>query len=247
MTANFDRIRATVAVCRCLEPGRDGDRNVRPAAFNVVTTGLNPSTGAFGGVDRGRSSPRHRRRRSAHAAAGANVTTNGNLALRGRSTFSCRQFDGDLRSARCNRPRRPTALHTDNVVYNGSPSLRFRVADFACADNDRQAQWIVTFAGNTDDGVDGAPFADGVYDLRIDAAKVHPEESSTSTWPGTSRPRFTASSRHRPCQRASGGMAGPIFGDRQRRRQSALPQRSTTRSITTPLSTLTATASSIPR
>jgi hypothetical protein len=35
--------------------------------------------------------------------------------------------------------------------------------------------WIVTFAGNTDPGVDGFDsLKDGVYDLNVDASKVHP-------------------------------------------------------------------------
>jgi hypothetical protein len=34
--------------------------------------------------------------------------------------------------------------------------------------------WTVTFSGNTDDGLDGfSSLKDGVYDLNIDAAKVH--------------------------------------------------------------------------
>ena len=35
--------------------------------------------------------------------------------------------------------------------------------------------WTVTFSGNTDDGLDGlSSLKDGVYDVTIDAAKVHP-------------------------------------------------------------------------
>ena len=43
---------------------------------------------------------------------------------------------------------------------------------FSTSDN---VTWIVTFVGNTDAGVDGFnSLKDGVYDLNIDAAKVHP-------------------------------------------------------------------------
>jgi hypothetical protein len=36
--------------------------------------------------------------------------------------------------------------------------------------------WVITFVGNTDTGADGfESLKDGVYDLNIDAAKVHPK------------------------------------------------------------------------
>jgi hypothetical protein len=42
--------------------------------------------------------------------------------------------------------------------------------------------WIVTFVGNTDAGADGlGSLKDGVYDLNIDAAKVHPLGAPTIT------------------------------------------------------------------
>jgi hypothetical protein len=68
-------------------------------------------------------------------------------------------------------------LHTSNVVFNGTPqpdgfgTLPANL-DIASADN---ISWTVTFVGNTDAGADGFnSLRDGVYDLKIDAAKVHP-------------------------------------------------------------------------
>ncbi len=69
------------------------------------------------------------------------------------------------------------ALHANAVVYDsvaqpdGYGSLPTEL-HFETADN---VTWIVTFVGNTDDGEDGfESIKDGVYDLNIDAQKVHP-------------------------------------------------------------------------
>lgn len=69
------------------------------------------------------------------------------------------------------------ALHTNNVTFNGvvQPNgfgalpiaLNFLTTD--------KITWIVTFTVNTDDGSDGfKSLRDGVYDLNIAAARVHP-------------------------------------------------------------------------
>jgi subtilisin family serine protease len=69
------------------------------------------------------------------------------------------------------------ALHPLGVVYDGAarPSGYGVVPtslNFASTDN---TTWIVTFTGNTEDGADGLrSLKDGVYDLKIDSAKVHP-------------------------------------------------------------------------
>jgi hypothetical protein len=68
-------------------------------------------------------------------------------------------------------------LHKNNVSSNGvlqplgygslPTSLNVTTTD--------NVNWIVTFIGNTDNGVDGFnSLKDGVFDLNIDAAKVHP-------------------------------------------------------------------------
>jgi hypothetical protein len=69
------------------------------------------------------------------------------------------------------------ALHTNNVSYNGvsyangygtlPTSLNLATTDYIT--------WIVTFVGNTDNGVDGYnSLKDGVYDLLFDASMIHP-------------------------------------------------------------------------
>jgi hypothetical protein len=69
------------------------------------------------------------------------------------------------------------SLHTGNVIYNGVPQPSGMGAapaslNISTANN---VTWIITFAGNTDAGLDGYnSLKDGVYDLTIDATKVHP-------------------------------------------------------------------------
>jgi hypothetical protein len=70
-------------------------------------------------------------------------------------------------------------LHTQSVTYNdvdmpnGYGALPMTLIVTPSAD---RKTWIVTFAGNTDDGVlDGYnSLKDGVYDFRVNGAKVHP-------------------------------------------------------------------------
>lgn len=69
------------------------------------------------------------------------------------------------------------ALHTNNVALNGvsQPSGYGSLpAALALATTDK-ISWTVTFSGNTEAGLDGVgSLKDGVYDLNIAAAKVHP-------------------------------------------------------------------------
>jgi len=68
------------------------------------------------------------------------------------------------------------ALHTNNVSYAGilqPGGYGTLPASLALSTTD-DITWTVTFLGNTDAGLDGlASLKDGVYDLIIDAAKVH--------------------------------------------------------------------------
>src|SRR4029079_7686518 len=52
--------------------------------------------------------------------------------------------------------------------------------------------WTVTFSGNTDDGLDGfSSLKDGVYDMNVDAAKVHPLGDPTVSMATASSPTPT--------------------------------------------------------
>jgi hypothetical protein len=69
------------------------------------------------------------------------------------------------------------ALHTNTVVFNGDPQPAGfgTLPDSLSVSSTDNINWTVTFAGNTDNGADGFnSLRDGVYDLAIDAAKVHP-------------------------------------------------------------------------
>jgi hypothetical protein len=69
------------------------------------------------------------------------------------------------------------ALHTSNVSYDGiSQPDGFGVLPASLnATSGDNITWTVTFSGNTDDGADGFhSLKDGVYDLKIAAANVHP-------------------------------------------------------------------------
>ena len=107
----------------------------------------------------------------------------------------------------------------------------------------------MTFTGNTDIGVDGVnSLLDGVYDLNITAAKVHP-----SGVPGVSMAADQTTTFHRlfgdtgAASTPPGGTPGVDFqaivntGDNL-----SSAARSTTRRPTKPSSTSTATASSTP-
>jgi Ca2+-binding RTX toxin-like protein len=107
------------------------------------------------------------------------VTPNGNLAgLAGpqRSRVVSLVVDFD-RAVQLDVNAVTLALHTKGVSFGGAlqpngigavPSALHLVT----VDNIR---WTLTFAGNTDDGADGLrSLRDGVYDLTVDAAKVHP-------------------------------------------------------------------------
>jgi autotransporter-associated beta strand protein len=69
------------------------------------------------------------------------------------------------------------AMHPSNVALNGVPQpagygVLPSALNWTSTDN---VAWIVTFAGNTEDGADGIhSLQDGVYDLAVEAVKVHP-------------------------------------------------------------------------
>jgi hypothetical protein len=70
------------------------------------------------------------------------------------------------------------ALHTNSVFYDavempsGYGALPTSLVLTPSAD---RKTWVVTFAGNTDNGTDGLnSLKDGVYDFTVSAAKVHP-------------------------------------------------------------------------
>src|SRR5262249_2436431 len=69
------------------------------------------------------------------------------------------------------------ALHTNNVVFNGA-ALPNGLGDLPTSLNINSTDkitWVITFTGNTETGIDGiSSLKDGVYDLVIDAAQVHP-------------------------------------------------------------------------
>jgi len=72
------------------------------------------------------------------------------------------------------------ALHTNNVRFNGAlqPSGFGSLPTSLALNTTDKVTWVVTFAGNTEDGADGyRSLKDGVYDLKIDAAKVHPKDA----------------------------------------------------------------------
>jgi hypothetical protein len=71
-------------------------------------------------------------------------------------------------------------LYTNNVAYNGvlQPSGFGALPTSLILTTSDNITWVVTFAGNTDDGSDGYnSLKDGVYELVIDAAKVHPSNA----------------------------------------------------------------------
>ena len=80
------------------------------------------------------------------------------------------------------------ALHTNGVSYGGAAQANgygvVPTLNVATADN---KVFIITFTGNTDVGADGfQSLKDGVYDLNINAAKVHQQGSPAVTMGGTS-------------------------------------------------------------
>jgi autotransporter-associated beta strand protein len=69
------------------------------------------------------------------------------------------------------------SLHTNNVSFGGvaQPNGFGSLPTSLVLNTTDNMNWTVTFSGNTDNGADGfASLKDGVYDLNIDGAKVHP-------------------------------------------------------------------------
>jgi hypothetical protein len=107
-------------------------------------------------------------------------------------------------------------LHTNNVVYNGAvqaSGFGTLPTSLVLTPSSDKKTWTVTFSGNTEDGADGLKsLKDGVYDLNIDAAKVHPLGT-----PGVSMAGNSTTTFHRlfgdsnPPSTPSGGTAGADF------------------------------------
>lgn len=69
------------------------------------------------------------------------------------------------------------ALHANGVFWNGSaqPAGYGTLPQSLDVQTSDSINWVVTFLGNTDTGVDGLnSLRDGVYDFNTEAAKVHP-------------------------------------------------------------------------
>jgi uncharacterized repeat protein (TIGR01451 family) len=83
-------------------------------------------------------------------------------------------------------------LHTKGVVFDGmaQPNGYGAVPATLNLETTDNVTWVVTFSGNTDDGLDGTrSLRDGVYDIKVEAAKVHPLSapamSMASNWMST--------------------------------------------------------------
>jgi len=86
------------------------------------------------------------------------------------------------------------ALHTNNVNYGGNavPSGMGAIPDLTLTPNADMSVWTVTFSGaNAQTGTNGfASLKDGVYDLNINGAMVHPTSNPSSSLGGTSTTTF---------------------------------------------------------
>jgi len=86
------------------------------------------------------------------------------------------------------------ALHTNNVSYDGvaMPTGLGAVPTLVLTPNGDGSSWTVTFSGpDTDMGADGfASLEDGVYDVTVNGAMVHPTNNPTASLTGTSTTTF---------------------------------------------------------
>lgn len=85
------------------------------------------------------------------------------------------------------------ALHTNNVSYKGElQPTGFGVLPTSLnVVSTDGITWIVTFDGDTDSGADGfQSLRDGVYDLKIDGAKVHSRNELGAIMAGVSTTTF---------------------------------------------------------
>ncbi len=106
------------------------------------------------------------------------VTPNGNIASMAgaqRSRIASLEvvFDQDVE---LDADAMALALHTDNVTFDGvaQPFGHGVLPTSLNLATDDSVAWVVTFIGNTENGADGFhSLQDGVYDLAIDATKVH--------------------------------------------------------------------------
>jgi len=193
-----------------------------PGAFNIDTTGF---ANSFAGTFAVASNDGGRTMSIVYTPAVVgpaqpqvlSVTPNGNLpgfegAQRSRVVNMTVVFD---RAVELDANAITLALHTKNVSYGGidRPTGFGTLPAELILNSTDKITWTVTFAGNTEVGADGfASLMDGVYDLNIDAAKVHPVGAPSLNMGATSTTTF-----HRlfgdtgmPTT-ASGGEAGDQF------------------------------------
>jgi glucose/arabinose dehydrogenase len=150
-----------------------------------LAVGSHPISAVYSGAGGFASSTSSTQTVTITGAAGpqvVSVTPNGNIsalqgAQRSRVASLVVTFD---QVVQLDTGAMTVGLHLNNVSYNGVPQpagYGVPPASLNLTSSDNKT-WIVTFIGNTDNGVDGFnSIRDGVYDLRIDAAKVHPAGS----------------------------------------------------------------------
>ena len=118
--------------------------------------------------------------------------------FRRRPTFPRRQPDGGLRSSRSARRQcHDAALHTNNVSFGGAPMPTGigAIPTLTVTPSTDFKTWTITFSGpNVETGAVDllSSLKDGVYDLNIDATKVHPNGMPAVNMVGNSTTRSTA-------------------------------------------------------
>jgi hypothetical protein len=155
------------------------------AVFSTSTlaVGSHPITAVYNGSLNFAASPPSNTQTVVVSASGApqvaSVTPNGNISSlagvqRSRVASLAVAFNQPVQ---LDANSMNLALHTNSVTFNGASQpngigVLPNSLDVTTTDN---ITWIVTFVGNTDGGPDGLQsLKDGVYNLVIDAAKVHP-------------------------------------------------------------------------
>jgi hypothetical protein len=153
------------------------------ASFQIssLTPGTHPITAEFSGATGFSASTSNTLNFVVSAAPPQvlGVTVNGNIAsLAGpqRSRVASLRISFD-QAVEFDAGALTLTRHTNSVTFNGAPQPDgFGVLPMSLnlATNDN-ITWTITFAGNTETGVDGInSLQDGLYDLNIDASKVHP-------------------------------------------------------------------------
>jgi hypothetical protein len=153
------------------------------ASFQISTLGTGPHTvsAAYSGGTGFLASTSNTLNFNVAAAAPKvlSVTTNGNLPnMAGQSSRIVSVVAVFDQAVQLDTDAFTLALHTNNVVFggvaqaNGFGSIPTSLVLTPSSD---KKTWTITFSGNTDNGADGMKsLKDGVYDFKINAAKVHP-------------------------------------------------------------------------